>query len=160
MEKTRPLWATPLQFVFACISYAVGLGNVWRFPYLCQMHGGGECRRPGCAHPPRQTGARPFPAGGPGRAGLGPVLRAGKLRLRERSDLPRITEPGTGPRTSQSTAGALFQSALPSPLGRPSAPQHPLPPRSARLRRLEQQEPSGTLFSSLRRSGDDLTASV
>ncbi|EFB19164.1 hypothetical protein PANDA_000605, partial [Ailuropoda melanoleuca] len=39
MEKARPLWANPLQFVFACISYAVGLGNVWRFPYLCQSHG-------------------------------------------------------------------------------------------------------------------------
>ncbi|KAE8597365.1 hypothetical protein XENTR_v10016440 [Xenopus tropicalis] len=41
MEKTRPVWDNPLQFVFACISYAVGLGNVWRFPYLCQMYGGG-----------------------------------------------------------------------------------------------------------------------
>lgn len=44
MEKARPLWANPLQFLFACISYAVGLGNVWRFPYLCQMYGGGEAR--------------------------------------------------------------------------------------------------------------------
>uniref|UniRef100_A0A8C5IEU6 Uncharacterized protein n=1 Tax=Junco hyemalis TaxID=40217 RepID=A0A8C5IEU6_JUNHY len=42
MEKSRPLWDNPLQFVFACISYAVGLGNVWRFPYLCQMYGGGK----------------------------------------------------------------------------------------------------------------------
>ncbi|NP_001372612.1 sodium- and chloride-dependent transporter XTRP3 isoform 3 [Homo sapiens] len=42
MEKARPLWANSLQFVFACISYAVGLGNVWRFPYLCQMYGGGS----------------------------------------------------------------------------------------------------------------------
>ncbi|XP_034260090.1 sodium- and chloride-dependent transporter XTRP3-like isoform X2 [Pantherophis guttatus] len=41
MEKSRPLWDNHFQFVFACISYAVGLGNVWRFPYLCQMHGGG-----------------------------------------------------------------------------------------------------------------------
>ncbi|XP_044534547.1 sodium- and chloride-dependent transporter XTRP3 isoform X2 [Gracilinanus agilis] len=41
MEKARPVWNNPLQFVFACISYAVGLGNVWRFPYLCQMYGGG-----------------------------------------------------------------------------------------------------------------------
>lgn len=42
MEKARPLWDNPVQFVFACISYAVGLGNVWRFPYLCQMYGGGK----------------------------------------------------------------------------------------------------------------------
>ncbi|XP_053455664.1 sodium- and chloride-dependent transporter XTRP3 [Nycticebus coucang] len=42
MAKARPQWANPLQFVFACISYAVGLGNVWRFPYLCQMYGGGS----------------------------------------------------------------------------------------------------------------------
>ncbi|CAL8355047.1 unnamed protein product [Arctogadus glacialis] len=42
MEKdARPNWENPMQFVLACVSYAVGLGNVWRFPYLCQMHGGG-----------------------------------------------------------------------------------------------------------------------
>ncbi|XP_067910411.1 sodium- and chloride-dependent transporter XTRP3A-like [Heterodontus francisci] len=41
MDEVRPSWENPMQFVFACISFAVGLGNVWRFPYLCQMHGGG-----------------------------------------------------------------------------------------------------------------------
>ncbi|RXM27331.1 Sodium- and chloride-dependent transporter XTRP3A [Acipenser ruthenus] len=41
VEDSRPSWENPMQFVLACVSYAVGLGNVWRFPYLCQMHGGG-----------------------------------------------------------------------------------------------------------------------
>lgn len=42
MEKeARPKWDSPVQFIMACVSYVVGLGTVWRFPYLCQMHGGG-----------------------------------------------------------------------------------------------------------------------
>ncbi|XP_012526109.2 sodium- and chloride-dependent GABA transporter ine isoform X1 [Monomorium pharaonis] len=40
-QPRRPHWANKMEFVLACIGYSVGLGNVWRFPYLCYKSGGG-----------------------------------------------------------------------------------------------------------------------
>uniref|UniRef100_A0A0B7AQN9 Transporter n=1 Tax=Arion vulgaris TaxID=1028688 RepID=A0A0B7AQN9_9EUPU len=40
-DKERVTWDSKLQYFSMVISYAVGLGNVWRFPYLTQTHGGG-----------------------------------------------------------------------------------------------------------------------
>lgn len=41
----RPAWDSKLQYVLAQVGFSVGLGNVWRFPYLCHQNGGGECER-------------------------------------------------------------------------------------------------------------------
>ncbi|MGN0852286.1 MAG: sodium-dependent transporter [Kiritimatiellia bacterium] len=40
-EKTRASWSGQLAFVVAAAASAIGLGNLWRFPYLAAQYGGG-----------------------------------------------------------------------------------------------------------------------
>ncbi|XP_018349316.1 PREDICTED: sodium- and chloride-dependent betaine transporter-like [Trachymyrmex septentrionalis] len=40
-DLKRGAWANQIEFILSCIGYAVGIGNVWRFPFFIYRNGGG-----------------------------------------------------------------------------------------------------------------------
>ena len=41
-DDGRDRWSRKIEFLLACIGFAVGYGNFWRFPYMCFKNGGGK----------------------------------------------------------------------------------------------------------------------
>ncbi|XP_033741959.1 sodium- and chloride-dependent glycine transporter 2-like [Pecten maximus] len=41
VSSKREVFSRKIEYMLALIGYTIGLGNVWRFPYLCMRNGGG-----------------------------------------------------------------------------------------------------------------------
>ncbi|HAG61290.1 MAG TPA: sodium-dependent transporter, partial [Coxiellaceae bacterium] len=41
MSNQAVRWNSSLSFIFATSAAAIGLGNIWRFPFMVGHHGGG-----------------------------------------------------------------------------------------------------------------------
>ena len=36
--QDRGNWSNPIEFILSCMNFAIGFGNVWRYPYLAYRY--------------------------------------------------------------------------------------------------------------------------
>lgn len=143
----RPAWTSKAQYILAQLGFSVGLGNVWRFPYLCHQNGGGKCwgvLGRGCAvgrqpppHPhvpparclPPALPAAPLPPGHPAAllgAGGRAVPAPGQRRRLEEHQSP-LSWHWAGQLRGVCVCGAVLQCdhRMEPPLPRPLLPAPP-----------------------------------
>ena len=41
VDKTKSRWGSSAAFIISSIAAAIGLGNIWKFPYIVHQYGGG-----------------------------------------------------------------------------------------------------------------------
>lgn len=41
-ENGRENWSNKAEYLLALVGNAVGIGNIWRFPFQCKLYGGGK----------------------------------------------------------------------------------------------------------------------
>lgn len=85
VTESRPEYASKLELMLTLVGYAVGLGNIWRFPYLAYEHGGGAFLIPYLLSL-MLLGLPLFQL----ELGLGQMFRQGTLGMWSRLGLPRL----------------------------------------------------------------------
>ena len=47
-SEDRDTWGSHREYLLSMIGFCVGIGNLWRFPYVCIRNGGGKGNTLGC----------------------------------------------------------------------------------------------------------------
>lgn len=43
VNPQRPHWSSKTEYMLSMVGFAIGLGNIWKFPSIAYSNGGGKC---------------------------------------------------------------------------------------------------------------------